>query len=389
MLGKVRVPQYLAVAIALYSLFLADACSKKQEVKGPPPAVPVTVALAAQKEMPLEIDAIGNVEAYNTVQIKSQVTGQLMKVNFREGQDLNKGDLMFVLDRRPLEADLRRAEATLAKDAATAENDKAQAARYAALFKEGVVAKEQTDQMMTAANASEALVQADKAAVENARVQLEYASIYAPISARTGNLVVQLGNMVKANDIAMVTLNQVNPIYVTFTIPEQSLADLKHYMAQHKLTVKATIPNDATAAFGTLTFVDNTVDVQTGTIKLKGTFDNKDRRLWPGQFVNVTVTLAQQPNAIVVPNEAVQTGQQGQFVYVVDKEGKAQPRMVDVARTIGDLSVIAKGIAAGDQVVTDGQLRIVPGGKVDIKSGPNGTPSSQNAEANGPQGKRS
>ncbi len=283
-----------------------------------------------------------------------------------------------------MEADLRRAEATLARDEATAANDRAQATRYAALIKEGVVAQQQADQMTTVANASDALVKADRAAVENSKVALQYAQVYSPITGRTGNLMVQLGNVVKANpDAPIVTINQISPIYVTFTIPEQYLGDVKRYMAQRPLAVQAQIPNDPNPPTGNLTFIDNAVDRQTGTIKLKATFANADRRLWPGQFANVTLTLANQPNAIVVPTEALQSGQQGQFVYVVRADNVAEARPVTVSRSIDGKSVIASGLQPGDRVVTDGQLRIRSGeSKVDIRTNAPGAPapSGQNAQ---------
>lgn len=381
-----RTFRFAFLAIAAVTVISFTGCSeKKQPQKPAASSVPVTIAVAEQKDIPLQINAIGTVEAYNTVGIKSQVSGEITSVNFKEGQDVKKGQLLFTIDRRPMEADLRRAEATLAKDTATAANDKAQAERYAALFKQGVVAKQQADSMEAQANASEALVKADQAAVQNARVQLQYANIYSPITGRTGNLMVQLGNVVKANpDNPIVTINQIEPTYVTFTIPEQFLGEVKRYMASRKLAVGAAIPNDPTPATGTLTFIDNAVDKQTGTIKLKGTFANGDRRLWPGQFTNVTLTLAVQPNAIIVPNQAVQTGQQGQFVFVIAGDNTAEVRPVTVTRTIGNQSVIGSGIQSGDKVVTDGQLRLVAGAKVDIRnSGPGATPGGQNA---GPQG---
>ncbi|HET8667690.1 MAG TPA: efflux RND transporter periplasmic adaptor subunit [Terriglobales bacterium] len=374
-----------AALLSLLFIFIASlaACSgKKQEQQKPAAmAVPVTVAVAQQKDVPIQLNAIGTVEAYTTVGIKTQISGEITTVNFKEGQDVNKGQLLFTIDRRPMEADLRRAEATLVKDQATAANDRAQARRYAELLKQGVVAPQQAEQMETAANASDALVKADQAAVQNARVQLQYAQVYAPISGRTGNLMVQLGNVVKANpDNPIVTINQVTPTYVTFTIPEQFLSEVKRYMAGRKLTVSAAIPNDPVPATGTLTFIDNAVDKQTGTIKLKGTFANADRRLWPGQFVNVTLTLATQPNAITVPTQAVQTGQQGQFVFVI-KNNTAELRPVNVTRTVGDQSVVASGVQPGETVVTDGQLRLVAGTKVDVRTtGPGATPGSQNAQ---------
>lgn len=378
----------LATALALPAVIVVlAACGtgKKQEQSAAPRTVPVTVAMAVQKDMPMQINAIGAVESMNTVQVKTMINGEITSVPFKEGQEVRKGQMLFTLDRRPLEAELRRAEATLAKDRATAMNAKADALRYAALGKEGVVAQQTTDQMQTAAAASEELVRADEAAVQNAKVQLQYAQIASPITGKTGNLTVQLGNVVKANDAALVSINQMEPIYVTFTIPEQFLAEVKRYMAQHKLTVAAAVPNDPQPATGTLTFVDNTVDRQTGTIRLKGTFENKDRRLWPGQFVNVTLTLATQPNAIVVPTQAVQSGQQGQYVYVVKSDNTAESRPVKVSRTIAGQAVVETGVQAGDKVVTDGQLRLVPGAKVDIRGG---APQGQNAEKE-TQGKQS
>jgi multidrug efflux system membrane fusion protein len=353
-------------------------------------AVPVTVATAVKRDVPLEIDAIGTVEPINMVQVKSQIAGEITNVNFTEGQDVKKGQLLFKIDQRPLEADLRRAEATLAKDTATAENDKAQAERYVALSKEGVVAAQVTDQMVAASHASDELVKADRAAVENAKVQLLYTSIYSPIDGRTGNLAVQRGNLVKANDVPiLVTINQINPIYVTFTIPEQLLPEVKHYASQGKLKVKAQMPNDSRGAIGELTFMDNTVDRQTGTIKLKGTFTNTDRRLWPGQFVNVTLTLTTQPNAITVPAPAVQTGQQGQYVYVVKSDKSVEQRKVQIARTLGQDAIIASGIQPGETVVTDGQLHLTPASKVDIKSAPGQPAPAQSTTEAANQGSRS
>jgi len=387
----------LSASCALMHLFvLAAFAGKTPEAQaagvraGAGMAVPVSVATAVKRDVPLEIDAIGTVEPINMVQVKSQIEGEITSVNFTEGQDVKRVQLLFTIDRRPLEADLRRAEATLAKDTATSANDKAQADRYQALVKEGVVATQVTDQMVTAAAASQELVKADRAAVENARVQLQYTNIYSPIDGRTGNLAVQRGNIVKANDVPiLVTINQINPIYVTFTIPEQLLPEVKHYASGGKLKVKALMPNDARHTFGELTFMDNAVDRQTGTIKLKGTFTNADLRLWPGHFVNATMTLATQPNAITVPAPAVQTGQQGQFVYVVKQDKTVEQRKVQIARTLGQDAIVAAGIKPGETVVTDGQLRLTPNAKVDIKSSaPAGAPSQPATEAAN-QGSRS
>jgi multidrug efflux system membrane fusion protein len=353
------------LSFCLFVLSLAGCSQNKADSR--PPAVPVKVAAAVQRDVPLDIEVIGNVEAITSVQVKPMINGEITSVHFKEGQDVRKGDLLFTIDPQPFEADLERQEATLARDEATAEVARADASRYKGLRQQGVVSTQQSDQMSAAAAAADAVVRADRAAIETSHVQLQYTKIYSPIDGRTGNLSIQLGNVIKANDLALITINQITPIYVTFTIPEQSLGEVKRRMAEHPLQVAAKLPNDPNPALGTLTFIDNTVDRQTGTIKLKGTFPNADRRLWPGQFVNVVLTLAVQPGAVLVPAPAIQEGQQGQFVYVVNKEMKAESRLVKVARTIGDQTVVASGIQAGETVVTDGQIRLIPGATVTLK----------------------
>jgi multidrug efflux system membrane fusion protein len=304
------------------------------------------------------------------VAIKSQVNGQITEVHFKQGQDVNKGDLLFALDPRQTEADLRRAENNLLRDEAQAKNNRVQSERYARLMQEGVVAKQQYDQFVSTAEASDAGVAADRDAVEFAKVQLQYTKIYAPISGRTGDLMIDLGNIVKANDtVSLVTINQISPIYVNFSIPEQQLADVKRYSAAGSLHVQAVIAGQPDQPIeGSLSFIDNNVDQTTGTIKLKGTFTNADRRLWPGQFVDVVLTLTSQPNAIVVPSQAVQTGQQGQFVFVIKDDNTADMRPVSVKRTLGQESVIESGLKPGERVVIDGQIRLIKGSKVEIKS---------------------
>jgi multidrug efflux system membrane fusion protein len=371
-------PTAVFAGIAVVFLGLLAGCSEKKQPAPRPMSVAVTVAKAELKDVPLEINAIGTVESPTSVQVKSMISAEITGVNFKEGQEVKKGDLLFTLDRRPGEADLRRAEATLAKDIATAAQMRSDARRYQALFKEGVVAQQQADQMQAAAEAAEALVEADRAAVANAKVQLTYTNIYSPISGRTGNLSIQLGNVIKANDTPfLVTINQINPIYVTFAIPEQLLGQVKKYMAHYPLTVRVAIPNDPQPAVGKLTFVDNTVDRQTGTIKLKGTFPNADHRLWPGQFVNAKLILTTEPNAVVVPTAAIQNGQQGQFLFVIRPDLTAESRPVKISRTLGDRAVVQDGVHAGETVVTDGQLRLTSGAKVEIKNNSSG----QNAEA--------
>jgi multidrug efflux system membrane fusion protein len=317
-----------------------------------------------------------------------------LKVYFTEGQYVKKGDPLFAIDPRPSQADLagslanqskalgqqRQAEANLAKDLAQAKTAEVQARRYELLYKEGVVSKEQADEMRTNADALAAVVAADKAAIateresvsaakaaaDASRVQLSYTSIQAPIEGRTGALMVNQGNIVKANDTnPLVVINQVNPIFVTYAVPESQLSDIKRYMAQGNLQVEASIPNDSgQPEQGILSFVDNAVDQGTGTIKLKATFANASQRLWPGQFVNIVMTLATEPDAIVVPSVALQTGQQGRYVFVVKPEQTVELRDVTVLRTAGEKTIIASGLTVGETVVTDGQLRLRPGSKI-------------------------
>jgi membrane fusion protein, multidrug efflux system len=332
------------------------------------PAVPVLAATVEQKDMPVELQAIGSVEAYSSVTVKTQITGELTGVYFKEGQDVNRGDLLFTLDKRPFEADVKRQEANLDHDIAQAKLAHLDAERYAGLYKDGVVSKQQYDQSEANAEALDAAVLADRAAVENAKVQLVYCSIYSPIDGRTGTLMIHQGNMIKANDTPfLININQVQPIYVAFTVPEQYLADIKRFAGAGKLPVQASIQGDSRPVIGNLSFIDNTVDPATGTIKLKGEFINRDRRLWPGQFVNVTLVLHTQPDAIVVPSQAVQNGQQGQFVFVIKDDKTVEMRPVTVNRSSAGQSIIDVGLKPGERVVTDGQLRLVPGSRVEIK----------------------
>jgi membrane fusion protein, multidrug efflux system len=358
--------------------------------------VPVTVATAAQKDVPVEVQVIGNVEAYSTITVKAQVGGELTKVSFTEGDFVKKGELLFSIDHRPLEAALNQAianeardvaalgqaQANLAKDAAQSKYSESQANRYAELLKGGVISKDQSEQLRATADAvaqgvvadqaaidsAKANIGASKAAIDNARVQLGYTDIRSPINGRTGNLTVKQGNVVMANSMDMMTINEVEPIYVTFSVPESQLSAIKRYMALGKLSVRSRPQDDPGGEeTGTLTFVDNTVDVTTGTIKLKGTFPNTDHKLWPGQFVRVTLRLTTQPNAVVVPNEAVQTGQSGTFVYVVKPDRTVESRTVVTGARVGQDMVVDKGVEAGEIVVTEGQLRLAPGSKVVVR----------------------
>jgi len=356
--------------IALLGCGLWSSCGGSKAAPPSITAVPILAATVQQQEVPLQLKAIGAVEAYSNVSVKTQITGELTGVHFKEGQDISKGQLLFSLDKRPFEAALKQAQGMLAKDQAQAANARAQAKRYESLYQAGVVSKEEYEQMQSNADALEAAVLVDQAGLENARVQLVYCTIYSPIAGRTGPLLIHQGNMIKANDTPfLVSINQVQPIYATFTVPEQNLADIKRYSRQGRLRVQAFVPNDTRGpAVGWLSFIDNTVDQATGTIKLKGEFANADRRLWPGQFVDVVLTLAQQPKAIVVPSQAIQNGQTGQFVFVIKPDMTVEARPITLDRGSDGQAVIAKGLAAGEQVVTDGQLRLVPGvTKVELK----------------------
>jgi membrane fusion protein, multidrug efflux system len=335
------------------------------------PAVPVTVDRVVEKEMPLEINVVGAVEAYSTVAVRAQVTGELKAVNFQQGDDVREGQVLFTLDHRPLEAALNQAEANLQRDTAQAANAKVIAQRMDDLVERGVGTREQRDTARTTAAALEAVVGANQAAVENAKVQLQYATIRAPIAGRTGALMVHAGNLVRANDqTPLVVINQVTPIYVSFGIPEALLSDLRRYMAERPLQVQAIPANDpAPAATGQITFVDNAVDQTTGTIRVKATFPNTNRRLWPGQFVNVGVRLSSDPHAIVVPSVAVQAGPDGQYVFVVKSDQTVEMRPVTVARTAGRETVLKEGVKPGETVVIDGQLRLVPGSRITVKAG--------------------
>jgi multidrug efflux system membrane fusion protein len=373
-------------------------CSSQSAQPPQMPPVPVTVATATQKDVPIQLRPIGNVESYSSIPVKAQIAGELVRIHFTEGQDVKKGDLLFEIDRRPYdqalhqaEANLNRdiaqekqAEANLARDVAQAQNARAQAGRYGKLAAEGIISKEQNDQMRTTASSADesaradqaaiesarAASAADKASVETARLNLEYCQIRSPIDGRTGSLQVKTGTLIKAQaDTAMVTINQIFPTYVTFSVPEDQLGDIRKSVARAPLAVEARIPNDTgEPALGQLSFIDNTVDSSTGAIKLKAVFPNKERKLWPGQFVNVVLTVSKEVSATVVPSEAIQTGQQGQYAFVVKPNHTVEMRPVTVGRAVGREIVISKGIAPGETVVTDGQLRLGPGFPIEIVS---------------------
>jgi multidrug efflux system membrane fusion protein len=387
-------------AVSAWLVVLASvvaACSTKE----PPAAastrrgdgVPVSVATVGQKDVPLEVQVIGNVEAFSTITVKARVAGQLTGVHFREGDYVKKGDRLFTLDPRPFEAQLNQAEANLARDEAELNQAQAnlnrdlaqqkyvqeQSARFTRLFQEGIISKDQADQMQTSADtishvinadraavrSAEAAVGAGRAAVANAKVQLSYTTMWSPIDGRTGNLAVKEGNLVTANETDLITINQVKPIYVTFAVPEAQLPSIKQYMARGSLAV-GVAPQDGSSIrdTGQLAFVDNMVDPTTGTIKLKGVFTNQESKLWPGQFVRVALRLTTQINALVVPNQAVQAGQEGSFVYVVKQDRSVESRPVSTGPRVDQDIVVQSGLQAGETVVTEGHLRLAPGMRV-------------------------
>lgn len=364
----------LAALVALIATLAG--CGKKDVQAAAPggssasrPAAPVVVATVEQRDVPVQIRAIGNVEAYRTVQVRSMVNGQIDKVLFKEGQDVREGQLLFQLDKRPFEADLEKAIGTMRHDEATAAQSELQAKRYSELEQQGVISKEQADQFRAQAKADASAVYADKAAVDAARVQLAYTDIAAPIDARTGAVMIHKGNLVKANDTPyLVQLNEVAPIYVTFSIPETDLAEVRQFAASHQLRVLATPKGqNTTPAEGDLTFIDNGVDMTTGTVKLKATFSNKDRRLWPGEFADVTLNLSTRKNAILVPTKAVQTGQQGDYVYVVTAQNTAESRNVQPAGTYQNMTIVSAGVQPGEKVITEGLIRVAPNSKVVVE----------------------
>jgi multidrug efflux system membrane fusion protein len=377
----------VAVAVGVLAGLAAGGCRAdgkalpaRDDARPPTPAstVSVSVATVVQKPMPVVIDAIGAAEASSVVAVHAQVTGELTSVNFKDGDEVAAGQELFALDRRPLEAALRQAQANLDRDVAQLANARAQLQRYQDLTDRGIATREQLDQMRTAVAALEATSVADRAAVENADVQLAYATIHAPIGGRTGKLLVNVGNLVRANDTApLVVINQVAPIYAVFAIPEAQLPDLKAYMARGPLRVEARPPNTSEPpSVGRVAFFDNSVDQTTGTIAVRATFPNEDRRLWPGQFVNITVILDTDAHAVVIPSTAVQDSQQGKTVFVVRPDKTVEQRTVHVKRTADSETVVSDGVSAGELVVTDGQLRLIPGTPVSIRpSGRAGSPS--------------
>jgi membrane fusion protein, multidrug efflux system len=346
----------------------AGACSGRG-VQPPAPAVPVVVAAVARKDVPVRIEAIGSVEPTETVAIKPQAGGIITKVHFHEGMDVKRGDVLFTIDPRPYEAALHQAESSLERDEAAARDARANLERGESLFTQGILSKEQHDQLRFAAEGAGGNVKVDRAGVEKARLDLDYCTIRSPIDGRTGSLLLNEGNFVKAIDGGpLVVINRLDPVRVAFAIPERRLGEVREARTTRELTVEALVPGDEKQPVrGELTFVDNSADPATGTIRLKGTFRNGDRRLWPGLFVKVRLSLATHKNALVVPSQAIQEGQSGSLVFALRKDGTAEARPVVVGDEANGDTLIERGLEEGETVVTDGQLRLVPGAKVEVR----------------------
>jgi membrane fusion protein, multidrug efflux system len=356
-------------AASFFILLASSGCSKEQAAPAPRvAAIPVTVSKVTQRAMPVQLTAIGNVGGY-TVSVEAQVAGELLDVHFKEGDFVHKGQLLFTIDPRPYEAAHARAQATLLRDKAVAANSRAQAQRISKLLSDGVVSPSDADSSTSAAAAAEATVAADEAELNTAQLNLEYCTIYSPMDGRTGAVLVKPGNLVKVADVPIVVIKRLSPIPVDFTVPQEYLPDITKDLAAKPLRVEATVPNSlGPPEVGKLVFVENAVDPTTGTIRLRALFENLNNALWPGLYVNTLMTLAEESNATVIPSQAITAGQQGSLVYVVQADGTVAARAVVSNRSVGGQAVIDKGLKPGETVVTDGQVRLVPGAKIQIKN---------------------
>ena len=360
-----------ALAVVAVAVGLAAQYNKESRaaVRKTPVAVPVSVAPVVAKTVPVRLYAIGNVEPFTTVAVKARVDGQIVSVHFNEGDEVRQGQLLFEIDPRPFAAALQQVQANLLRDRALVDRAADQEKRYKELLQKKFISPDAYGQVKTNLDSAAATVRADEAMVASAKLQLDYCSIRSPVTGYAGKIAIQRGNLVKANDTGpLVTINQVVPIYVSFSVPEQNLSDVRLHQANGDLRVQANIPHVAAPIEGKLIFVDNSADLSTGTIKLKATFPNKDKTMWPGQFVNVALTLYEQQGAIVAPSVAVQNGPTGQYVFVLKADQTVEMRPIKIARTEGDDTVVAGGLKVGDQVVTVGQLRLAPGMRVDTSS---------------------
>jgi len=361
-----RIKSIFPVLFVILALGAAG-CQKKKEAPKVE-AVPVAVAQAVQKDVPIRVKSIGNVSAYSTVKVIAQVGGALTKVHFTEGQFVAKGDPLFTIDPRPYQAQVKQLQADLARAKAQLENAVVQDQRYSELVKKGYVSQDQYDQIHTNLATLRETVNSTAAALDNAVLQLGYCLVQSPISGRTGNLLIHPGNIIKANgDDPLIVINQVQPVYVTFSVPEMHQTEIRTLMKRGRLPVEAAEPDGETIAQGTLTFVDNSVNQNTGAIQLKAVFPNRDLKLWPGAFVNALLTLHTRANAVVIPTPAVQLTGDQQFVYVVKGNSTVEKRVVAITNISEEETIVDSGIRPGETVVTDGQLRLIPGTKIEIK----------------------
>ncbi len=362
------------LAVGYYYRGLVFETQPDNRAARPAPAQLVAADVVAQVPTPVRVTAIGTVQSIATVMVKSRIDGEIAKVNFEEGQEVEEGDVLFTLDDRAVRAQLQQAQATLDRDRAQLERNQTEVKRQTELAGRGVASMQKLEDVRTSAEVSEATVRASEATLENARVNLEYTTIRAPIAGRTGSIALKRGNIVKAVDtsptvVPLVTITQLRPIYVVFTVPESYLADLRRARTAGDVPVTVAIPNQAQEPIsGVLSFIDNQVDSATGTISLKAKFANDDERLWPGQFVNVTLTLGLQADAIVAPGAAVQVGPNGPYVFLIRGDSTVELRLVQINRAVGDKVVIAGGLAAGDRVVVDGQMRLGNGSRVNVQA---------------------
>ena len=366
---RTRIAVFGALALTLaLSLF---GCSKPAGGPGGPggkPApAPVLTAVAVKKTVPVVLHSIGTVESMASAAVRAQVQGNLAEVLFTEGQEVKAGDPLFKIDSRPYEDNLRQAEASIRRGQAQLALTDKQARQADELHREGIISDNTRDTARASAETQSASQAANQAFLDNARLQLSYCSITAPISGRTGKRMVDVGNLVRPGEQTLVVINQIRPIQVSFSEPEQNLARIRARMAEGKLPVLAWLPGETEPETGELAFIDNAVDPTTGTILLKATFPNEKERLWPGQFVDVELTLAEEKDVVVVPSRAVQQGQQGTYVYAVKPDRTVELLPVTIGLTLGEETVIDKGVEAGREVVTDGQLRLTPGAAVEIK----------------------
>ena len=374
----------LVVAVLAVAAFRRTRTDAKPKAGGPTdrPAIPVLAAAATNRDMPIYLRGLGSVTAYNTVTIKSRVDGQLMRVNFREGQEVKQGEVLVIIDPRPFEVQLHQAEATLAKDQAQMTDAKVNLDRYQALFKEGVIAKQQLDTQSALVGQFEGTIAADKAQIENAKLQLVYSRITAPISGRIGLRLVDAGNIVHASDAnGLLVITQLQPIAVIFTLPADYIPAVLQHMRNRDLKVEAYSRDDSTKiATGNLLTLSNEIDPTTGTNRFKAVFQNEQHLLWPNQFVNMRLLLDTKKNALVIPAAGVQRGNRGSFVYVVKQDKTVEMRPIQIGFTEGNLVDVDSGLNTGELVVTDGQDKLQPGVKVEVQQGNGPGRSSQGAQ---------